>query len=203
MLARAFCYVMILCSLAVLIAWSPLAKPQAAQSQVPMLMQLEAPQYRIDSAVLMLPDAQIHKSSMNLHATMPELSQVTIDALEVRPPKPVTYNHRPLRAVKTIRMLVTSYSPDERSCGKWADGITASGYSVWTNAGKLVAADTHLLPFGSILTIPGYNGNKPVPVLDRGGKIKGKRLDVLYPTHAIARRWGAQKLDVVVWEYAD
>ena len=106
MLARAFCYVMILCSLAVLIAWSPLAKPQAAQSQVPMLMQLEAPQYRIDSAVLMLPDAQIHKSSMNLHAAMPELSQVTIDALEVRPPKPVTYNHRPLRAVKTIRMLV-------------------------------------------------------------------------------------------------
>ena len=100
-------------------------------------------------------------------------------------------------------MKVTAYSPDERSCGKWADGITASGYSVWTNAGKLVAADTHLLPYGTLLTVPGYNGSKPVPVLDIGGKIKGNRLDVLYPTHAIARRWGVQELAVTVWEYAD
>ncbi len=102
-----------------------------------------------------------------------------------------------------MRMVVTAYSPDSRSCGIWADGVTASGYSVWTNGMKLVAADTRLLPFGSIVSIEGYNGGKPVPVLDRGGKIKGHRLDVLYPTHEIARRWGRQTIDVTVWEYAD
>ena len=40
-------------------------------------------------------------------------------------------------------------------------------------------------------------------MLDRGGAIKGSRLDVLYPTHEIARRWGVQHVDVMVWEYAD
>jgi 3D (Asp-Asp-Asp) domain-containing protein len=113
------------------------------------------------------------------------------------------YNGRPIRPVRTMHMLVTAYSPDERSCGKFADGFTASGYSVWTNGMKLVAADTRLLPFGTIITIPGYHDGKPVPVLDRGGKIKGHRLDVLYPTHEVALKWGVQKLDVTVWEYAD
>jgi 3D (Asp-Asp-Asp) domain-containing protein len=100
-------------------------------------------------------------------------------------------------------MLTTAYSPDEKSCGKWADGYTASGYSVWTNGMKLVAADTSILPFGSIVTIPGYHQGRPVPVLDRGGKIKGNHLDLLYPTHKAALKWGAQWLTVDVWEYAD
>ena len=113
------------------------------------------------------------------------------------------FGGRKLEKVRTIDMTVTAYSPDARSCGKWADGITASGYSVWTNGMKLVAADTDLLPFGTIVTVPGYNDGKPVQVLDRGGAIKGKRLDVLYPTHNIARQWGKQQLKVTVWKYAD
>jgi 3D (Asp-Asp-Asp) domain-containing protein len=113
------------------------------------------------------------------------------------------FNGRPIRPARTISMLVTAYSPDERSCGDSADGITASGYSVWTNGMQLVAADTSVLPFGTLLTIPGYGSDEPVPVLDRGGKIKGNRLDVLFPTHETAIQWGSQRLDVVVWEYAD
>ena len=100
-------------------------------------------------------------------------------------------------------MTVTAYSPDERSCGASADGITASGFSVWTNGGRMVAADTSLLPFGTLVSVPGYDNGSPVPVLDRGGAIKGRRLDVLYGTHGVARQWGVQSLDVDVWEYAD
>jgi 3D (Asp-Asp-Asp) domain-containing protein len=116
---------------------------------------------------------------------------------------PVTFDGRPLRRVRQMTMLTTAYSPDAKSCGKWADGFTASGYSVWTNGMKLVAADTRILPFGTLVSIPGYNGGRPVPVLDRGGKIKGNRLDLLYPTHDIALQWGVQRLTVDVWEYAD
>ncbi|MCC6680840.1 MAG: 3D domain-containing protein [Phycisphaeraceae bacterium] len=125
------------------------------------------------------------------------------DSSAVTPMPPASFDGRPLKAVGKINMLVTAYSPDARSCGKWADGKTASGYSVWTNGMKLVAADTRILPFGSIISVPGYNGGQPVQVLDRGGKIKGNRLDVLYPTHEIARRWGVQRLTVTVWKYAD
>jgi len=113
------------------------------------------------------------------------------------------FDGRKVRPARTIWMTVTAYSPDQRSCGKYADGITASGKSIWTNGMKLVAADKRLLPFGSMLSIPGYDGGAIVPVLDRGGAIKGARLDVLYPTHSTARKWGVQKLPVVVWEYAD
>ena len=113
-----------------------------------------------------------------------------------------TFDGRPIRPVRVRSILTTAYSPDARSCGKWADGITASGMSVWTNGMKLVAADRSI-PFGTIVTIPGYNGERPVQVLDRGGKIKGNRMDLLYPTHDVALQWGAQRLDVTFWEYAD
>ncbi|MEC9373187.1 MAG: 3D domain-containing protein [Planctomycetota bacterium] len=113
------------------------------------------------------------------------------------------FNGRKVRAARTVWMTVTAYSPDHRSCGKWADGITASNKSVWTNGMKLVAADTRLLPFGTLLSVPGYDDGKVVPVLDRGGAIKGARLDVLYPTHQIARRWGVQRLPITIWEYVD
>ncbi len=102
-----------------------------------------------------------------------------------------------------MRMVVTAYSPDFRSCGASADGITASGYSVLTNGGCLVAADPHVLPLGSLVSVPGYDGGAVVPVLDTGGAIKGNRLDVLYATHEVAMRWGVQEVVVELWEYAD
>jgi len=114
-----------------------------------------------------------------------------------------SYNGRPIRAAYTLRMRVTAYSPDERSCGDSADGITASGYSVFTNGGSLVAADPKVLPLGSLLSVPGYDAGSVVPVLDVGGAIKGNRLDVLFPTHDVAMAWGVQDLEVTVWEYAD
>jgi len=96
------------------------------------------------------------------------------------------------------RMLVTAYCPCKQCCGK-EDGITASGKSVKTNGGRFVAADP-TLPFHTKLTIPGYADDQPVPVLDRGGAIKGNRLDVFFPTHKQARQWGKQWVDVTVWE---
>ena len=113
------------------------------------------------------------------------------------------YAGRPLTRVRTLRMKVTAYSPDERSCGIWADGVTASNSTVWCNAMQLVAADTSVLPFGTLISIDGYAGDTVVPVLDRGGKIKGHHIDVLFPTHEEARQWGVQMIDVAVWEYAD
>lgn len=113
------------------------------------------------------------------------------------------YNGRPVVPHRVLRMRVTAYSPDERSCGAHADGITASGYSVETNGGHMVAADKRFFPFGSLLSIPGYADDTIVPVLDRGGAIKGNRLDVLYPTHGRARAWGVQYLYVTEWRYAD
>ena len=146
-----------------------------------------------------------------------DTQSTSVDAIEplvtapptVKPASPVadedvtTFNNRPVRAVRTMRMLVTAYCPGACCCGKHDDGRTAAGYSVWTNRGKLVAADTRLLPFGSIISVPGYDSDRVVPVLDVGAKIKGHRLDLLMPTHREAQKWGKKWLTVTVYEYAD
>lgn len=113
------------------------------------------------------------------------------------------FDGRPIRPKKTIWMTVTGYSPDARSCGDSADGRTATNHSVWTNGMNLVAADPRLLPYGSIVSIPGYAEDEAVPVLDCGGAIKGTRLDLLYPSHSQALKWGVKRVKVTVWEYAD
>jgi 3D (Asp-Asp-Asp) domain-containing protein len=99
----------------------------------------------------------------------------------------------------TVRMLVTAYCPCPKCCGKYSDGITASGRSIYTHNSRFVAADTSVLPFGTKVSVPGYNGGRPVPVLDRGGKIKGRRLDVFFLTHQRAMQWGRQWVDVKVY----
>lgn len=164
------------------------------------LMRIEPSMMRPVATVADSAQSASAQPQMTLPESLPRQQEAAADEHD---PDVVLFGSRRIRPVRTMRMVVTAYSPDARSCGKWADGITASGKSVWTNGMRLVAADTRLLPFGSIVSVPGYNGGRPVPVLDRGGAIKGKRLDVLYPTHEIARRWGRQPLEVTIWEYVD
>jgi 3D (Asp-Asp-Asp) domain-containing protein len=113
------------------------------------------------------------------------------------------FDGQPVRVAREVWMTVTAYSPDAASCGLSADGITATLHHVTTNGFKLVAADPKVLPYGSMITVPGYGESQIVPVLDCGGAIKGHRLDVLFPTHEQAREWGVKKLKVTVWEFVD
>ncbi|MGE3108502.1 MAG: 3D domain-containing protein [Phycisphaerales bacterium] len=127
----------------------------------------------------------------------------SVEAEPYYPPETKWFNGRAVRPGRTITMVVTAYTPDEISCGEFADGITSSNHSVYTNGMRLVAADSRVLPLGSMISVPGYAEGKIVPVLDRGGKIKGNRLDVLFADNATARKWGKKTLTVTVWEYAD
>lgn len=113
------------------------------------------------------------------------------------------FDGKMVRPTRVIYMTVTGYSPDARSCGIYADNKTATMYSVWTNGMNLVAADPKVLPYWSMISIPGYASDDIVPVLDCGGAIKGNRLDLLYPTHELARVWGVRQLPVTVWEYVE
>jgi 3D (Asp-Asp-Asp) domain-containing protein len=195
----------------------PTARPLTAQSTRPPRMALQAPAIadatETDNSTASASRAQQQKPEAATAAPQghaqaarlddqPELvTGASANPADAKPRR--TFAGRPIEPVDTIEMEVTAYSPDARSCGKWADGQTASGYSVWTNGGKLAAADTDLLPFGSIITVPGYHAGKPIPVLDRGGAIQGRRLDLLFPTHSRARQWGRQTITVTVWQYAD
>jgi len=97
---------------------------------------------------------------------------------------------------QTVRMRVTAYCPCAKCCGQSADGITANGHRI-AEGDRFVAADRQYT-FGTELIIPGYHGDTPVRVLDRGGAIKGNKLDVFFNTHQEALEWGVRHLDVNV-----
>ena len=97
----------------------------------------------------------------------------------------------------TRQMRVTAYCPCVKCCGKWADGYTASGHKI-KPGDKFVAAPKDIA-FGTMIYIPGYG---KAPTLDRGGSIKGDRLDVFFDDfngisgHDRALNWGVQNLEV-------
>ena len=92
-----------------------------------------------------------------------------------------------------IDMVVTAYCPCEKCCGEFADGITASGHRIGRGV-KLIAAPPEY-PFGTRMKVPGYG---IAPVLDRGGAIKGNKIDLLFQSHQEALEWGVQKLSVKI-----
>ena len=91
--------------------------------------------------------------------------------------------------VRTFR--VTAYCPCEKCCGRFADGITASGHVI--KPGDRFVAAPKDMKFGTMVTIPGYG---KVSVEDRGGAITDGRLDVYFDTHQEALEWGVKILEV-------
>lgn len=97
---------------------------------------------------------------------------------------------------QTIEMRVTAYCPCEKCCGQYADGITANGHKI-SPMDTFVAADK-TYPFGTEMIIEGYGNTKPVKVLDRGGAIRGDKLDVFFHTHQQALEWGVRYINVLI-----
>ena len=97
---------------------------------------------------------------------------------------------------QNVRMRVTAYCPCPKCCGEYSDGITACGHKIQPGD-TFVAADKRY-PFDTDMLIPGYSNSQPVKVIDRGGAIKGNKLDVFFATHEEALEWGVRHLDVKV-----
>jgi 3D (Asp-Asp-Asp) domain-containing protein len=88
-----------------------------------------------------------------------------------------------------IMWKITAYCSCPICCGKWADGITASGKkATW----GMCAAD---LPFGTMVEIKGIG---TFTVEDRGGAIKGNRIDIWFPSHQEALEFGVKYCEVSI-----
>jgi len=95
---------------------------------------------------------------------------------------------------ETFDAVVSAYCPCEKCCPGTSDNITANGHRIKPGE-KFVAADRRYA-FGTMMTIPGYNEGRPVPVLDRGGAINGNKIDLYFDTHKAALEWGVKTLQV-------
>ena len=102
-------------------------------------------------------------------------------------------------APRVVRMKCTAYCPCSKCCGDGACGLTSRGKDANNALG--VAADPKLLPYGTKLKIPGVG----VRVVDDTGGAMRKdakkgitHIDVRFPTHKEALKFGVQWLDVEI-----
>lgn len=104
---------------------------------------------------------------------------------------------------KTV--TATGYTAGYESTGKYKNhpefGITYSGVKVKRDLYSTVAADLNVFPIGTVLFIPGYGYGV---VADKGGAIKGNKLDLYYETvDDVYKKWGKKTLDVYIIETGD
>lgn len=96
------------------------------------------------------------------------------------------------------KVLVTAYCPCGKCCGKNADGLTSQGRDAFKTCG--IAADPTVIPYGTIVEIPGAG---EFIVDDTGGAMRQNwrkrriiHLDLRFALHEDALAWGRQILTV-------
>ena len=100
---------------------------------------------------------------------------------------------------KTVRCKLTAYTPGPESCGNSADGLTSIGREAWVHL-EGVAADPEVLPYGSMVHIPGVGYRE---VDDTGSAMRASwrkdrivHLDVRCADVGEARRFGVRQMNV-------
>lgn len=122
-----------------------------------------------------------------------EISEKTTDADEFIPKtenRVKTAKEQP-KTILLKNVKLTAYCPCEKCCGK-SDGITASGEKAVQG---VTAATDKSIPFGARLYIDGV-GERVAQ--DRGGAIRGNRIDVYFDSHTDALEFGVRHADVIV-----
>lgn len=92
----------------------------------------------------------------------------------------------PLHTIENCR--VTYYCPCALCCGKWADGVTATGAA--PQEGVTVAVDPTVIPLGSTVYLDG----RAYTAQDTG--VSGAAVDVYVADHQRALRLGIRRADV-------
>lgn len=124
----------------------------------------------------------------------------SVEAMATNTPTPVitpkpSLKAIPLPTVKPVEGEIyraTAYCACVKCCGK-SDGITASGEKA--REGVTIAADWTVLPKGTEVEIEGLGSRI---VQDRGGAIRGNRIDVYFNSHNDALKFGVQDVLVTV-----
>ncbi len=120
--------------------------------------------------------------------------------LKVTAPEPkviqsaIKVNNKLVPYQRSLKVKVTAYSAEEIAKDSSAGNptVTALGYKLKRG---VIAAHPRVIPFYTCLYVPGYGFGK---VLDTGGNIRNKRIDIAVDNTIQALRWGVKTLRVYV-----
>lgn len=149
-----------------------------------------------------------------ISAVQPPQERETVSVVQEPIPQPQIVTEKPSAAGITFtwdaavqdyvslgEYKLTSYCACEKCCGYWAtirptdaDGnpivYTASG--AVARQGVTVAADTDILPYGTVLLI----GGEEFIVQDCGGGVNGKHIDIYFEDHQAAVAFGVKYKEI-------
>ncbi|MBP3621579.1 MAG: 3D domain-containing protein [Lachnospiraceae bacterium] len=132
-------------------------------------------------------------TAQNTTATTTE--EVTVPTANEEAPVVATYADANGTYVSIGDYVLTAYCPCPICCGVYSNmtnPTTASGTTA--TAGRTIAADTSILPFGTQVVING----QVYTVEDTGGAIKGNRIDIFFNSHQAALEFGRRVATVYV-----
>jgi 3D (Asp-Asp-Asp) domain-containing protein len=89
---------------------------------------------------------------------------------------------------------ITAYCGGECCCGIWADEDCTTASGAKAVEGITVAADTDILPMGTVIRIDGHE----YTVQDTGSAVKGNVIDVYFTSHSDALSHGVKYQEVEV-----
>ncbi|MDM5451133.1 ubiquitin-like domain-containing protein [Peribacillus simplex] len=93
---------------------------------------------------------------------------------------------------KEIYVSSTAYTASCKGCS----GVTSTGVDLKSSPGaKIIAVDPSVIPMGSKVYVEGYGY---AVAADKGGAIKGNRIDVFFSSKNDAYRWGVKKVKIRV-----
>lgn len=139
--------------------------------------------------------AQLRQAERTRDLAVRQLGEVTLRAqqdAEARAAQAAAYE-----AVGGYRYIgactIAAYCACEECCGRWADGITATGLPAEPG---IVAVDPEVIPLGSTVIIDGQK----YLAADTGSGVTGNHVDVFMVDHAATVEHGVQSADVWVVE---
>ncbi|TXL58147.1 hypothetical protein FHP05_14380 [Cerasibacillus terrae] len=142
---------------------------------------------------------QIGLEKKELHVFQKQTKYISNEEIE----RPKTLEEElQLEQYPTATVVATGYTAGYESTGKTPNhpgyGITYSGVKVKRDLYSTIAADLSIYPIGTILFIPDYGYGV---VADKGGAIKGNKIDLYYNTvEDVYKNWGKKELEVYIIE---
>lgn len=122
-----------------------------------------------------------------------ELGRMANDyALEAKARREQAEAYEALGAYRYIgECTITAYCPCAECCGRWADGVTASGLPATPG---VVAVDPEVIPLGSTAVIDGQR----YLAADTGSGVEGLHIDICMGSHEETVAHGVRTADVWV-----
>ena len=98
------------------------------------------------------------------------------------------------KAVKTFKVTATAFTANCKGCS----GVTSTGFNLKKNPNaKIIAVDPKVIPLGTKVWVEGYG---EAIAADKGGSIKGNKIDVFMSSTKKAYSWGRRTVTVKILE---